>query len=140
MAIATRPKPTIHHKKRRAQHHRQSRLYLKPYWPYLPMIAIVGAGAYINQALYGISLGSTSWLAANAPLAPTRIDALTGQTSWTALIIAVTALAAIVFVAMHWNRARKAIIRGEKFVIHHPWLDIALVAILTVGVILTRNA
>lgn len=141
MAIVSKPKPTVHHKKRRAQHHRHSKLYLKPYWPYLPMVAIIGVGAVINQALYGVSLGSaTGWLAASAPLAPTRIDVLTGQTGWGLVLIAVTAVAALVFAAMHWYRFHRFLNRGEAFVLRHPWFDISLVAILTAGFVLTRSA
>lgn len=50
MALATRPKPKVQHKKRRAGHHRQSKHYLKTYWPYLPMLLIVGVGLLINSA------------------------------------------------------------------------------------------
>lgn len=49
MAIATRPKKTVQHKKRRAQHHQHSKVYLKTYWPYLPMLMIVGVGLMINS-------------------------------------------------------------------------------------------
>ena len=49
MALATRPKKTTHTKKRRAQHHRHSKVYLKTYWPYLPMLMIVGFGIVINS-------------------------------------------------------------------------------------------
>lgn len=49
MALATRPKPKSHHKKRQAQHHRQSKHYVKAYWPYLPMLLIVGVGIMVNS-------------------------------------------------------------------------------------------
>ncbi len=46
----TKPrKPTAAHKKRRAQHHRQSSHYLRPYWPYLPIIAVVFVGLVFNS-------------------------------------------------------------------------------------------
>lgn len=48
MALATRPKPKTHHKKRQAQHHRHSKHYVKAYWPYLPMLMIIGLGLFIN--------------------------------------------------------------------------------------------
>lgn len=50
MAIAAKPKKTVHAKKRQAKHHRQSKHYLKSYWPYLPMLMIVGIGIAINSA------------------------------------------------------------------------------------------
>lgn len=49
MALATRPKPKSYHKKRHAQHHRHSKRYVKTYWPYLPMLAIVGLGLFVNS-------------------------------------------------------------------------------------------
>ncbi len=53
MALATRPKPTAHHKKRQGAHHRHSKNYLKAYWPYIPMLGIVGLGIAINSFWYG---------------------------------------------------------------------------------------
>jgi len=49
MALATRPKPNVNHKKRVAQHHRYSKPYLKTYWPYLPMLMIAGFGLIISS-------------------------------------------------------------------------------------------
>ncbi|MDL2363622.1 MAG: CAP domain-containing protein [Patescibacteria group bacterium] len=51
MAIATKTKkrPTAHAKKRVAKHHRQSKPYLKAYWPYIPMIIIFGVGLLLNS-------------------------------------------------------------------------------------------
>ncbi len=61
MALATRPKPKLQHKKRQAKHHRQGRQYLKTYWPYLPMLVIVGLGLAINHAWSdGAVLGAAS--------------------------------------------------------------------------------
>lgn len=50
MALATRPRPKAHHRKRQGHHHRHSGNYLKPYWPYLPMLIIVGLGLLVNSA------------------------------------------------------------------------------------------
>ena len=50
MALATRPKPTVQAKKRRAQHHRsKSKHYVKPYLPYLPMLGVAGIGLAVNS-------------------------------------------------------------------------------------------
>lgn len=51
MALATRPKPSVHHKKRQGTHHRHSKPYLKTYWPYIPMLLIVGLGMFVNNIL-----------------------------------------------------------------------------------------
>ena len=53
MALATRPKPPTHLKKRQGAHHRHSKEYLKAYWPYIPMLGIVGLGIAINSFWYG---------------------------------------------------------------------------------------
>jgi hypothetical protein len=51
MAIATKPKKRApsHAKKRQAKHHNKSKHYLKAYWPYIPMLIIVGAGLLFNS-------------------------------------------------------------------------------------------
>lgn len=51
MTLATRPKPSAHLKKRQAGHHRHSKRYLRPYWPYIPMILIIVIGLVLNSAL-----------------------------------------------------------------------------------------
>ncbi len=53
MTLVARPKPPAHHKKLSGRHHRQSKTYQKPYWPYLPLVAIVVAGALLNSAWPG---------------------------------------------------------------------------------------
>ncbi|HEX7368392.1 MAG TPA: CAP domain-containing protein [Candidatus Saccharimonadales bacterium] len=51
MTLVTRNKPAAYHKKISGQHHRShSKSYRKPYWPYLPLIAIVVAGVLLNSA------------------------------------------------------------------------------------------
>ena len=51
MVLVAQPKrrSTIQHKKRSGQHHKQSKHYAKPYWPYLPLLAIVGIGIIVNS-------------------------------------------------------------------------------------------
>lgn len=49
MALATRPKPNLNHKKRQAGHHRHSKHYLKAYWPYIPMLMIAAFGLFISS-------------------------------------------------------------------------------------------
>jgi len=55
MVLVAKPKrtSTIHHKKRSGQHHKQSKHYVKPYWPYLPLLAIVGIGIIANSVWGG---------------------------------------------------------------------------------------
>jgi uncharacterized protein YkwD len=74
MALATRPKQPVHTKKRRAQHHRQSKDYLKHYWPYLPMLLFVVVGLAINSlwASHSGVLGATSDFSSQTLLAGTN--------------------------------------------------------------------
>ncbi|HWT55801.1 MAG TPA: CAP domain-containing protein [Candidatus Microsaccharimonas sp.] len=53
MTLVAPLKPPAHHKKNTGRHHRHSKTYHKPYWPYLPIVGIVIAG---------ILLSNVSWL------------------------------------------------------------------------------
>jgi uncharacterized membrane protein YidH (DUF202 family) len=135
MALATRPKPKTYHKKRRAQHHRQSKPYLKTYWPYLPMLAIVAAGYEVNKAWPNFT-ADPGFATVNL----TRIQAVTGDKAdlSLAIVCTVAALAAAAFTFTHWYRFHRVLNRGEAFIVHHPWLDVGLVFVITAGFILTR--
>ncbi len=140
MALATRPKSTVHHKKRQAQHHRHSKTYVRAYWPYLPMLAIVGAGAVVNKLWAG---GANTTLALNPRLATaqlTRVQALTGDQTGRVLevVILVTFAAFALFVIRHSRRLHRLVLEGEAFVSDHPWLDIVTVFVFTTGLVLTR--
>ena len=77
MAIATKPKPKApHHKKRSGAHHRHTKHYVKSYWPYLPMVAIIAAGFLINTWLtHPVTvLGAESDLSQVALLNETNTD------------------------------------------------------------------
>lgn len=79
MALATRPKPKTHHRKRHGHHHRRSGSYLKPYWPYLPMLLIVGLGLLINGvwSRAGV-LGTTSDFSSRRLLTDTNSERAKG--------------------------------------------------------------
>lgn len=140
MAVGTRPKPKVQHRKRKAQHHSYSSSYLKPYWPYLPMIAIVGIGVFLNNHWPESLTGIDSSLSASA-LPPTRIEGLVGsQDNWSLVfIILIAGIAAAIFLSRNWFRVKRKINDGERFIVKHPWLDISLVLICTLGFILTRR-
>jgi hypothetical protein len=74
MAIATRPKPSVHHKKRVGKHHKTTKHYMKAYWPYIPITAIVGLGIVVNALLGGSGnvLGAQSDLSAYSLLVNTN--------------------------------------------------------------------
>ncbi len=74
MALATKPKPPAHYKKRQAKHHRQGKHYLKAYLPYLPMLLIVSVGLAISSLWSQPArvLGSTSDFSGSSLLANTN--------------------------------------------------------------------
>jgi hypothetical protein len=55
VAKKTSRKPRTTHKKRVGAHHRHGHSYVKPYWPYLPMIAIVSFGLVLHSWLGGLN-------------------------------------------------------------------------------------
>lgn len=140
MALATRPKPRVQHKKRRGVHHRHNKPYLKTYAPYLPMLAVVGVGVVVNnnwpESLVKLDPALSSSL---EPV--TRVEALAGtQDTWAlALIIIMAGVAFAIFVFQHWFRVQRLINRGERFIVKHPLFDLALVVVFTAGFILTRS-
>lgn len=139
MAIGSRPKPKVQHRKRKAQHHQRTTAYLRPYWPYLPMLAIVGLGVLINDH-WPDSLSSLSSNVA-LPGKTTRIEAMVGSQNSLGLtiIVVMAAIAATVLVARHWFRIKRTLNRGERFIVKHPLIDILLVATCTIGILLTRS-
>jgi uncharacterized protein YkwD len=50
MVLSSQTKtPSIHHKKRNGRHHKVTKTYHKTYWPYLPLVAIIGLGIGANS-------------------------------------------------------------------------------------------
>ncbi len=47
----TNPRRPAQHRKRSGKHRRQSQHFIKAYWPYLPMLAIVAASVFLNSWL-----------------------------------------------------------------------------------------
>ena len=48
LVTKTKRKAPTHHRRRHGQHHKQDRHYTNTYWPYLPLVAIVGLGIVLN--------------------------------------------------------------------------------------------
>jgi hypothetical protein len=70
-----------------------------------------------------------------------RIQVLAGDNSQWALlaVIALSGGAMALFIVRHGYRVHRLLNRGEAFIVHHPYLDIAIVFVMTAGVILTRS-
>lgn len=87
MTLVNRPKrDTRHHQRQRGRHHRHNDRYMKTYWPYLPMLLIVGLGLLVNSiwASHGV-LGVNSDFSNAALLKNT--NAQRAQNHETALVI-----------------------------------------------------
>jgi uncharacterized protein YkwD len=71
-----------------------------------------------------------------------RIQTLTSdQTGWSLLVIVALSSAAFTLLMIREGyRVRRAVNQGELWAVHHPWLDIAIVFVITAGIILTRTA
>lgn len=50
IAVKQKPKRTTSHKKRRGTHQKRSTHFVKAYWPYLPLLLIVGLGLIFNSS------------------------------------------------------------------------------------------
>jgi hypothetical protein len=50
-----------------------------------------------------------------------------------------TGAAITLFVIRNGLRLHNALVKGEAFVVHHPLFDIAIVLIITAGLVVTRS-
>jgi hypothetical protein len=139
MSLTTKRKPPAHARKRQAQHHKRGKSYTKPYLPYLPMAAIVAGGGIVN-AVWNAGSSVASADTVNASVESTRLASMTGgkSDSLVYVVMAVTFIAFVLFMATHWYRFHRMLNRGEAFVVTHPLFDVTLVFVITAGVVLTR--
>jgi uncharacterized protein YkwD len=67
----------MHHKKRNGQHHKVTKTYHKTYWPYLPLVTIIGLGIGVNtfwaHASHGV-LGYATDMSATELLTGTNLQ------------------------------------------------------------------
>jgi uncharacterized protein YkwD len=70
-----------------------------------------------------------------------RIQSIYSKESWVIFAITlVTAAAILWFIIRHGLAFHRVVVKSEEFIIHHPMLDVAIVAVATVGILLTRTA
>ncbi len=122
MSLTTKPRPVTSHKKIKGGHHRHSKSYVKTYWPYIPILAIIGLGILINSVwhtTYTISLSS--------------------YTYYDVIESSVGVLALSIFLLRHAFAWHKVLIRGEDFITKHPLLDICLVTLAVSGLVLSSH-
>ena len=64
-----------------------------------------------------------------------------GQPTWTTFAVTLIASSAvIVFMIRHGLYLRRLLMRSELYVVHHPKLDFIIIAIATIGFVLTRTS
>ena len=124
--VKSKSRITSNQRKMNALHHRQNSRYIRPYLPYLPLFLIMGGSVIAGQSLPHNSFNSTSNSAYSA-----RIQSVFGSNSRLLLYFAYLVLAVFVvwFIVRHYKRIRSLIIREEKLLMKHYFLD-ALLAIL----------
>jgi hypothetical protein len=71
-----------------------------------------------------------------------RIQVITAaNVAWTQFALSMlVSVAILIFLLRHSFAWHKFLVRGERFVLHHPLLDIAFVAIATLGTVLLQTA
>lgn len=76
-----------------------------------------------------------------ATLAVSRIQSLTGGSApWISFAVGLFIGGALIYMALKHGRAfKRAFIHGEEFFLHHPALDVLLVALVMVGYILSQT-
>jgi hypothetical protein len=104
-----------------------------------PVVAIAPAAPAVKAATNSIA-GTSTRAVANQPVA--RLQLISASVSpWSMLVLMlVLALAAGIFIARHAYFWHRTLVRGEKFVIKHWKIDLAIVSLVVVGVLLTRTA
>lgn len=72
----------------------------------------------------------------------TRLQLVAGsEATWSVFVVTTLAVVCLViFILRHGLFWHRMLVKSERFVIHHKALDIALVAIVVVGIVLTRSA
>jgi hypothetical protein len=132
MVIATKSKPrqSIHHKRRAGKHQSQTKHFMKTYWPYLPMI---GLTAVVNGLI-----GSTT-VASSADTSRLQAWTNTGP-MLTVAVLGFTILLAVYIVSKHALAWRRVLVGGEQFFVHHHKADLVLAAVIMAGVVVTRLA
>ena len=124
MSLTPKKPPLESHKKLNARHHRQTKSYLKAYWPYIPVAAIIGAGVIIAHETRPINSNNLI---------------LTNYTYYDIIESSIGLFALAVFLLRHAFAWKKVFIEGEEFVTKHPLLDIGLVSIAVISLLLAHQ-
>lgn len=100
------------------------------------------AAAFTNDDANANQTGSVQDVIAQPSQQVSRIELFTGPNAgWVILAItAAAALAAAIFLFRHSILWHRVLVKGERFIVRHPFLDVAVISVATIAVILTRNA
>ncbi len=125
MVSKIKPSSNINERKIKAQHHKHSKSYLKTYWPYIPIVSIISLGVIIHIIYQRKTLSS-------------NVN-LTNYSFLSILESTLGLLALTIFLLRHAFAWHKVFVKGEEFATKHPYLDILLVTIATIGILLNHS-
>ncbi len=119
--VKTKHRTTVNQRKVTGSHHRKSGKYLKPYWPYLPIILILG-GAFIANDYLPRSFSNSFVTTTNSA----RIDSIIGSHNSLLIgLMTVSLVLLIVWLAFrHLRIFKKLVLEGEQIVTRNFMLDI----------------
>ena len=120
--VKTKSKKSSSARKLNAGHHRKNKNYLKTYWPYIPLLLILG-GSVVASHMLPVSLsGSTS---ANYT---TRAEALIGYNSFMLLagLYILLVILSSWYVVRHIKRIKRLIKDSEQVLARHYALDVLI--------------
>ncbi len=129
-------RPTVTHKKRHGQHQKQTKHYLKTYWPYIPLLIVADAiNALISMFTVHSSLKDTASIAT-----PTRLQFWMHTSYSTTLVVCGMAFAGMMYVFLRHAKAwRRVVISGEHFIVEHHMIDVGIIGFSLLGIIVTRS-
>jgi hypothetical protein len=106
----------------KGEHHRRNQKYTKTYWPYLPIVLILGGAGLANQ--YLPSAVGTSY--------STRAGEVFGSNSSLLLDVLYLVLGALIiwYVARHFKRVKALAVSGEHILARHYLLDVVVALII----------
>jgi ABC-type proline/glycine betaine transport system permease subunit len=138
MVLSSQPqrRTSVHQKKRTGSHQRQTKHYIKTYWPYIPLLAVAAAlNVVLDKAVHGSSATTVASLSTVS-----RLELWTNSSqSITILVASVAFVCASVVVMRHADAWQRVLVRGEQFIVHNHKLDLALAGFALCGFLLTRN-
>ena len=125
MSLTPKTRPNAAHRQIHAAHHRKSKHYLKTYWPYIPVVMIIGLGVVL----------ALNWHNAQ----PAKVQSLTAYSYYNILESSIGLMALALFLLRHAFAWHKVFIKSESFALKHPLFDIALVSLAVVGLLLSHH-